>query len=206
VAIEGIGFGSLFRPLFRGLGIAASGLAAQRQRIEVIAHNVANAETTRTADGGPYRRRVVQFEAAPFRVGGAAGPMPGAVGDGGAVVPGPGGVVVPGPGGAGIAGAPGITPFPVPEVKPPEVLVPGAAEWTEPAGGVRVAGVVEDASEGPLVYDPGHPDADEAGYVRYPNVRITDEMVDLMEARRVYEANATVFQAVKAMLKRAIDI
>jgi flagellar basal-body rod protein FlgC len=56
------------------------------------------------------------------------------------------------------------------------------------------------------VYDPGHPDANAQGYVRYPNVRITDEMVDLMEARRVYEANATVFQAAKQLLRRALDI
>ncbi len=72
--------------------------------------------------------------------------------------------------------------------------------------GVRVAQIVEDASEGPLVYDPGHPDADANGYVRYPNVRVSDEMIDLLDARRIYEANATVFQSAKAMLKRAIDI
>ena len=72
--------------------------------------------------------------------------------------------------------------------------------------GSKVTGIVEDQSEGPLVYDPGHPDADDAGYVRMPNVRITDEMVDLMDARRVFEANATVFQSAKQMLRRAIDI
>ena len=74
------------------------------------------------------------------------------------------------------------------------------------ARGVQVTGIVEDTSEGPLVYEPGHPDADAAGYVRYPNVRITDEVVDLMDARRVFEANATVFQSAKQMLRRAIDI
>jgi flagellar basal-body rod protein FlgC len=72
--------------------------------------------------------------------------------------------------------------------------------------GVAVRGIAEDATEGPLVYEPGHPDADAAGYVRYPNVRITDELIDLMDARRVYEANATVFQSAKAMLRRSIDI
>ena len=53
---------------------------------------------------------------------------------------------------------------------------------------------------------PGHPDADANGYVRMPNVRITDELVDLMDARRVYEANATVFQSTKAMLRRSLEI
>jgi flagellar basal-body rod protein FlgC len=80
--------------------------------------------------------------------------------------------------------------------------LPGASE----PGGVRVLGTVEDPSEGSLVYDPGHPDADQDGYVRMPNVRITDEMVDLMEARRLYEANASVFDAVKSMLRRAAQL
>jgi len=81
-----------------------------------------------------------------------------------------------------------------------------APDPSAPLGGVQVVGISEDQSEGPLVYDPGHPDANAQGYVRYPNVRITDEMVDLMEARRVYEANATVFQAAKQLLRRALDI
>lgn len=129
------------RRLLHALGIAASGLTAQRLRMDTIAMNVANAETTRTDAGGPYRRRVVEMEA----------------GD-------------------------------------------------APAGGARVTGIAEDPTEGPLVYEPGHPDANADGYVRYPNVRVTDEMVDLMDARRLFEANATVFQAAKAMLRRAIDI
>jgi flagellar basal-body rod protein FlgC len=194
VPIDGVRFGSIMRPLFRGLAISASGLSAQRQRIETIAHNVANAETTRTPEGGPYRRRVVQLEAKPFQVDGVSATVSGAV---------PGAVVRSGP---VVVTAPGVPPIVGPEVEPPRVSIPGVFEPPVEAGGVRVAGVAEDASEGPLVYDPGHPDADEAGYVRYPNVRITEEMIDLLEARRVYEANATVFQAVKAMLKRAIDI
>jgi flagellar basal-body rod protein FlgC len=72
--------------------------------------------------------------------------------------------------------------------------------------GVVVTGVEADGTEGPLVYDPGHPDANEDGYVRYPNVRVTDELVSMMEARRLYEANATVFDAVKSMLRRATEI
>jgi flagellar basal-body rod protein FlgC len=71
---------------------------------------------------------------------------------------------------------------------------------------VRALAIEEDPTEGPMVYDPGHPDADKAGYVRYPNVQVTTELVDLMEARRVYEANATVFQAAKQLLRRALDI
>ena len=64
----------------------------------------------------------------------------------------------------------------------------------------------EDASEGTLVYDPGHPDADANGYVRMPNVDLNTEIVDLMETRRLFEANATVFQAIKSMLHRSTQL
>jgi flagellar basal-body rod protein FlgC len=149
------------RPLFRTLAVASSGMSAQRFRLEAIAGNIANAETTRTEDGTPYRRRVVRLEAAMVEP-----TLPGAF----------------------------------PTIRMPTLNPADAAH------GVRVSAVEEDASEGPLVYDPGHPDADAAGYVRYPNVSITDEMVDLLNARRVYEANATVFQSAKAMLRRALEI
>ena len=73
-------------------------------------------------------------------------------------------------------------------------------------GGIRMSDVATDPSPFQKRFEPGHPDADANGYVRYPNVRITDELVDLMDARRVYEANATVFQSAKAMLRRALEI
>ncbi len=154
------------RGFFRSMGIAASGLSAQRARIEVIADNLANAETTRTANGTPYRRRTVQLEEIPFA--------------------------------ELVAQREGAGTVPSPWVASP---VAGGE-----AGGVRVVGTVEDTTEGPVVYDPGHPDADADGYVQMPNVRVTDEMVDLMEARRLYEANASVFDAVKSMLRRATQL
>ena len=144
------------RPM-RSLEIAASGLSAQRARFDVIAMNIANAETTRTPEGGPYRRKVVHFEEAPFL------PLLG-----------------------------GIT----------ELANPGE----ERLGGVRVTGVSEDPSDGQLMYDPGHPDADRDGYVRMPNVSITTELVDLMDASRLFEANVSVFQAIKAMLRQAAQL
>lgn len=159
-------YGNLVRPMFRTLGIAASGLSAQRQRLEAAASNIANSQTTRGPDGEPYRRKVVQMEAQ--RVPGQ-------------------------PYEVGVDGTP--LDFRLPTGNP-----------MDSAHGVRVTAVVEDATEGPLVYEPGHPDADANGYVRYPNVRITDELVDIMDARRVYEANATVFQSVKSMLRTSIDL
>jgi len=155
------------RPMFRTLAIAATGLSAQRQRLDVVASNIANSETTRTDAGTPYQRKVVQMQA----------------------------VQIPG------------EPYEIdPRTNEPAFFRLPSGDPLNAMHGVEVTGIVDDASEGPLVYEPGHPDADASGYVRYPNVRITDELVDLMDARRVYEANATVFQSAKAMLRRAIDI
>jgi flagellar basal-body rod protein FlgC len=76
----------------------------------------------------------------------------------------------------------------------------------DPQTGQFATRVVEDTQPGRKVYDPGHPDADADGFVTYPNVDLNSELVDLMIARRIHEANATVFQAAKSMLKRALDI
>jgi len=88
----------------------------------------------------------------------------------------------------------------------PWILPPRVVEPVDLLGEVEVQGIEEDTTPGELVYDPGHPDADENGYVLYPNVRVSEEMVTLMEAQRAYEANATVFEAVKSMLRRAAQI
>ena len=170
------------RPMFSALAIASSGLSAQRVRMDVIAQNMANAETTSTPEGGPYRRRVVSLEATPpdtvnlSSANGLATPA----------VPTIGGVP-----GMPLAGTMiGSTPI----------------EMTNDAGGVRVSSISEDKSEGPMVYDPGSPNADKNGYVKMPNVNMSEELMDLMNARRLYEANATVFQVARAMLHKAIDI
>ncbi len=128
-----------FRQLLGPLETSARGMALQGRFLEVIARNIANAQTTRTPEGGPYRREV-------------------AIADG--------------------AGGDGAT----------------------------VAGTVADPTPGRMVYDPGHPDANPEGFVEYPNVDVNEELVDLMIARRVHEANASVFQAAKSMLRKALEI
>jgi flagellar basal-body rod protein FlgC len=184
------------RPMFKTLGIAGSGLAAQRQRMETIAQNIANADVTRGGDGQPYKRRDVVME--------AATPQNAVYGDNGA--------------GVGVASGNGVfgtNAFAVPGqsedgVKPIEVPVlsysaatagPNAGEY-----GVRVAGIAEDQGEGRLVYEPGHPDANASGYVRYPDIDTTQELVKLMDAKRIYEANAAVFQTTKSILRASLDI
>jgi len=77
---------------------------------------------------------------------------------------------------------------------------------TVTGGGVRVTEVVESQEDFKVVYDPDHPDADEDGYVAYPNVNNTEEQVDLMDASRVYEANVSALSVVKAMATKALEI
>ncbi len=148
--------------LFRSMDISASGLTAERLRLDVIADNIANANTTRTPEGGPYRRKVAVF--APRE----DGPAPFAF-----------------------------------------VMVGGARGWDGVGEGVRVV-AVRQVSEAlapfRLVYQPGHPDADERGYVRMPNVDVVKEMVDMITATRAYEANVTAMNAAKAMFARALEI
>lgn len=197
----------LIRPLFRTLGIAASGLSAQRLRMETIATNIANAETTHTAAGGPYRRRMVQMEAATaddFKKSldaakEQANDLP-------SITRGANAAATDDP----IAAAEAKFEQRLKEADKISGQAAADAEEAdaskEEGWGVKVTAIVEDESQGPLVYDPAHPDADANGYVRYPNVRITDELMDMMDAKRMYEANVSVFQAAKQMLRQAIQI
>lgn len=180
------------RPMFKSLGIAASGISAQRQRMETIAQNIANANSTRSADGTPYRRREVVLEPAEQNAQALAF---------GSQTPrsniGPNQTS----GAPAFAPLTGDTPrsFTVP-------AIPGIESANSGGSGVRVVGVAEDQGEGRLVYEPGHPDADPNGYVRYPDIDATQELVKLLDAKRIYEANASVFQTAKSMLRAALDI
>lgn len=144
--------------LFDSFNINASGLTAQRYRMDVIAENVANANTTRTADGTPYVRKVVTFQEKS--------------GD-----------------------------------NPSFKSIFGREISRHQGHGVKVTGTFEDKStEGNLVYDPSHPDADENGYVMYPNVNIITEMTNLIDASRSYEANATAFNASKQIAQQGLQM
>jgi flagellar basal-body rod protein FlgC len=133
--------------LERAFGIAADGLSAQRTRMETVASNLANARTTRTAEGGPYQRLAPVFVAEPLT----------------------------GPDAASLHG-------------------------------VRVERIAADPAPPVLRFEPGHPDADPAGFVSYPNVDPITEMVDMLSATRSYEANVTVVRSVREMLRSALEI
>ena len=72
--------------------------------------------------------------------------------------------------------------------------------------GVKAVGVYEDQSDLIMVYDPSHPDANDDGYVLYPNVNIVTEMTNMIDAERAYQANATAFTASKSIAMKGLDI
>lgn len=74
------------------------------------------------------------------------------------------------------------------------------------AAGVRVAAILEDNSPFPMVYEPDHPDADQRGYVRMSNVNLMQEMVDMIDASRAYEANLAALNTSKEMCSQALQI
>lgn len=136
------------------LNISATGMTAQRLRLDVAAENITNVETTRTEDGTPYRRKLVVLESKDdFRT-----------------------------------------------------VLNKAMGKTTSNGGVEATAIVDDATELKAVYNPEHPDADDQGYVRMPNVDVVQETTDAMAATRSYEANITAFNAVKQMAQKALEI
>jgi flagellar basal-body rod protein FlgC len=147
--------------IFTAMNIASSGLTAQRLRMDVISNNIANATTTRTTDGGPFRRKRVVLrprnDDLEFRTR----------------------------------------------------LLPQAL-WRGLGEGVRAIKIEEDQSPSRLVYDPTHPDAiqtgPQKGYVKFPNVNIVTEMVDMISASRAYEANVTIIQNSSQMFMRGLEI
>ena len=144
--------------MFGGMEISGSALTAQRLRMNVTAENIANAETTKGADGNPYRRKEVTLQSV-----GQAGTFGSQL--------------------SRAMGSAGVAP-----------------------GGVQASEITEDQTNGKLVYDPGHPDADAQGYIRMPNVDTVTEMVDLIDAQRAYEANVTAMSAAKQMFAKTLEI
>lgn len=127
--------------------VSSSALEAQRIRMNTIASNMANAQTTKTEAGGPYIKKDVLFQTMPLNK--TAG---------------------------------------------------------EGLNGVRVTGIVDDTKPPLVIYDPGHPDADENGNVTMPNINVIEEMVNMMMALRAYEANVRAFNTSKGMYQKTLEL
>jgi flagellar basal-body rod protein FlgC len=178
--------------LFAMMETSGGAMQAERMRAEVVAANMANAETTRTASGGAYHRQHVVFAANPgdpefassLNMAAATTAL-----------------------GASGSGTPAAAALP----QLPALLLPfnpnGVLNGDAPtAPGVHIAAVVEDTSPPLKRYDPGHPDAGADGYVSYPDINPLTEMVDLMGATRAYGLNSSAVQAEKGMILSALEI
>ena len=142
--------------LFQSFNISASGMTAERFRTDIIAENIANVNTTRTASGEPYRRKIVTFAEKQ------------------------------------------VTPFSQYYSHSKNAVV---------GNGVKVSKVTEDyENDFVMEYDPANPDADENGYVAYPNVNTVTEMTNLIDATRAYEANTPAFEASKKLAETGLTI
>lgn len=141
--------------IFGSMDISASGMTAQQTRLDIISQNLANVNTTRSADGGVYKRKTVYFEEK------------------------------------------NITCF-------SDVL---DIHYGTVGDGVKISAIVED-NESPvrLVYEPENPDANEDGYVTYPNVNTLTEMTNMIDASRALEANITAFNASKDIFMKALEM
>lgn len=207
----------------RSFEISASGMDVERQRLELAALNLANAGTTRTANGSPFHRQVLvararqASELTPWGLAASAGAGSGAemsVG-GGAGMPALGSSGIPGMSAlttmSGLAsqcglGAADFGGMGMPGLSGGLGLPGGPGLAPEIGGGVAVAGVVDDPSPPRRQYIPGHPDAGPDGFVTLPNVEPVEEMVHVMAAARAFEANAAAFSAAREMATRALDM
>ena len=139
-----------------GFRVSSSGMTAQRMRMNTISSNIANINTTRTPEGGPYRRKDVVFES-------------------------------------------------MPEVKNfGEILSVNSPKADVQR--VQVTDVIPDMKAPLMKYEPDHPDANPDGYVAYPNINLMEEMTNMIQATRAYEANVSSMQAAKDMALSALEI
>src|SRR5699024_1473938 len=133
--------------------IGTSGLTLERLKMDTISTNIANANTTRTDEGGPYSRKDVIFEESLTNERNRR-----------------------------------------------------TGQFERRSTGVKVTEVAEDDQDFNPIYDPSHPGADEDGYVLTPNVNMVDEMIDLINIQRTYEANVTALNTNKSILQKALQI
>jgi len=149
--------------IMTSLNISASGMTAQRTRMDIIAQNVANVNTTRDENGNPYRRQTVVFEERSINNHNFESYLTAKRTD---------------------------------------------LSYNRQIGtGVKISAIAEDhVTAMKKVYEPGNPDADEDGYVTYPNVNTVTEMTNLIDASRSYEANVTAFNATKNMALKGLEL
>ena len=148
---------------FDGYNVSTSGMSAQRTRINVVSANIANAKTTHTEEGGPYKKQQVVFEDILLANSNK-------------------------------------------KTNSNDVETTNNKNSDVSLRGVGVKSIVQSDAKPVMRYEPAHPDADEKGYVAYPDINPVVEMVDLIEATRSYEANLASFNTHKNIDSKTLDI
>ncbi len=161
--------------ILNAIEISARGLSAQRSKMNVIAQNMANAETSETAEGGPYRRKrvIISEDKETVSFSTALGKA-----------------------------ATGLSRTHSGHRYGRTLSAQNKSEMTS----VDHKEIEDPETSFRLVHDPTHPEADEDGFVKMPNIDVITEMVDMMTASRAYEANTSVISAAKKMANDALDI
>ena len=147
---------------FDGYNVSTSGMSAQRTRINVVSANIANAKTTHTQEGGPYKKQQVVFE--------------------------------------------DILVANSKKTNTNDVETTNDKNSDISLRGVGVKSILQSDAKPVMRYEPTHPDANEQGYVAYPDINPVIEMVDLIEAMRSYEANVASFNTHKNIDSKTLDI
>jgi len=147
---------------FDGYNVSTSGMTAQRTRINVVSANIANAKTTHTEEGGPYKKQQVVFEDILLNKG--------------------------------------------KKTNSNDVEMTNNKNSDLSLRGVGVKSIIQSDANPVMKYEPNHPDANEQGYVAYPDINPVVEMVDLIEAMRSYEANVAAFNTHKNIDSKTLDI
>ncbi len=147
---------------FDGYNVSTSGMSAQRTRINVVSANIANAKTTHTSEGGPYKKQEVVFE--------------------------------------------DILIASNKKTNSNDVETTNNKNSDVSLRGVGVKSILQSDAKPVMRYEPEHPDANEQGYVAYPDINPVIEMVNLVEATRSYEANVASFNTHKNIDSKTLDI
>ncbi len=174
--------------LLSSMEISTAALYAERTRLNTISSNIANVNTTRTENGGPYIRRTTVFGAFPVKqnfndlltnVGSESTTSFNATS-------------------TDANGNISLTSL--------QDISQNSENISSSSPTAKVVGIALDPRAPILKYDPGHPDANEEGYVAYPNIDITEEMVDLIQARRSFEANVVAFNVARNLAQKSLEI
>lgn len=147
---------------FDGYNVATSGMSAQRTRINVVSANIANAKTTHTKEGGPYRKQEVVFKDVLLAQN--------------------------------------------TKIPPYDMESTNSSKSEISLRGVAVKSIIQSDAKPVMRYEPSHPDANEDGYVAYPDINPVVEMVNLIEAMRSYEANISSFNTHKNIDSKTLEI